>query len=351
MKSKGLKKKQLRFEQLEGRRVLSASSVLHAAGIQASVIQSQSTNWSGYALTTSPGAVSTVSGSWTVPTVTASTRKGTDYSAVWVGIDGFNSSTVEQIGTEQDASANGATSYYAWYEMYPAGSVNITSTNYRTGVTTDPVKPGDAVTASVAYTGTNQFTLTINDTTQGWSYSTVQQMGSSGRHGGGSQAQRSSAEWVVEAPSMGGILPLANFGTVTFTGAAATISGSSQANLINMITNSGAPLDTASVNSSGTQITVQYGTSNSSSSSGSSSSSSGSTGTTTTSTPPPPSGQSGWGSGWGGWGWGGWGWFSARQTSPSAQAQNSSQPTSFDLDIRDRLFASLGTYGLSNPWA
>lgn len=42
----------------------------------------------------------------------------TSYSAFWVGLDGYSSKTVEQIGTEADCK--GATpSYYAWYEFYP----------------------------------------------------------------------------------------------------------------------------------------------------------------------------------------------------------------------------------------
>ena len=65
-----------------------------------------SSNWSGYAVATNlsnpqANSVSAVSGSWIVPTVTGSSR-GTTYSAVWVGIDGYSDSTVEQIGTEED---------------------------------------------------------------------------------------------------------------------------------------------------------------------------------------------------------------------------------------------------------
>ena len=58
-------------------------------------------------------------------------------------------------------------------------------------------------------------------------------------------AKRSSAEWIVEAPSSNyGILPLANFGTVTFTNAYATIGGTTgaidnwQAYAINIATRS-----------------------------------------------------------------------------------------------------------------
>ena len=150
-----------------------------------------------------------VSGSWKVPAVTGS---GTAYSAVWVGIDGYDSSSVEQLGTESDI-VNGRAEYSVWYEMYPKGSVDITSMT---------VSPGDSITASVQYvtSGTykGEFQLTITDTTQkNDSFTTYQSY---------AQAQRSSAEWVIEAPSSNsGVLPLANFGSVTFTNASATING------------------------------------------------------------------------------------------------------------------------------
>jgi hypothetical protein len=167
-----------------------------------------STNWSGYAAATSlkssqTGSVSAVSGSWTVPAVTGS---GTGYSAVWVGIDGYQSSTVEQIGTSSDIS-NGVATYYAWYEMYPNASTTIAVTSLK-------VAAGDKITASVQYAA-GAFVLTITDGTQ--SFTTSQTV---------ANPRESSAEWIVEAPSSNaGVLPLANFGTVTFTNATATING------------------------------------------------------------------------------------------------------------------------------
>ena len=109
------------LEELEGRALLSSVQALplwHTA---------YSTNWSGYAAETNlstpaSNAVTAVSGSWTVPTVKGKTNA---YSSVWVGIDGYSSSTVEQLGTEQDTTRSGATRYYAWWEMYPNGSVLI----------------------------------------------------------------------------------------------------------------------------------------------------------------------------------------------------------------------------------
>src|SRR5205823_5527538 len=80
-----------------------------------------STNWSGYSSFTSlqhpaTGSVTSVIGSWTIPTLSPSTQ--TTFSSAWVGIDGFSDQTVEQIGTEQDWY-NGKQVNYAWFEMYP----------------------------------------------------------------------------------------------------------------------------------------------------------------------------------------------------------------------------------------
>ena len=82
---------QLCVEELESRWVPSA--VLHAAGSHAAT----SSNWSGYDVTANAGAVTSVRGSWTVPSVSGI---GSSTSSAWVGIDGANSSSVEQIGTD-----------------------------------------------------------------------------------------------------------------------------------------------------------------------------------------------------------------------------------------------------------
>jgi len=57
--------------------------------------QAESTNWSGYAATT--GTYTSVSASWTEPTGTCS--GSAKYSSFWVGLDGYNSSSVEQTGS------------------------------------------------------------------------------------------------------------------------------------------------------------------------------------------------------------------------------------------------------------
>ena len=163
------------------------------------ITQSTSTNWSGFAATGT--TFTSVSASWTQPTAKCSAGE-TSYSSFWVGLDGYNSSTVEQTGTDADCSS-GTPRYYAWYEMYPKFPVNLSN----------PVVPGDQLTASVTVGSGGRFTLTIGDTSQGWSFTTTQKL---------NHASLSSAEVIAEAPSSrGGVLPLANFGTVSFTNATA----------------------------------------------------------------------------------------------------------------------------------
>ena len=164
-------------------------------------------NWSGYAVTGGNGSVGDVKGSWIVPPVTCDT--GTEYSSFWVGIDGFNSNTVEQIGTDSDCHS-GSPAYYAWFEFYPHPMFTINKL---------AINPGDEMSAHVQY-AQRQFTVTITNVTTGQSFSTSTRVNS---------AQRSSAEWVAEAPSSaGGILPLADFGTVSYSGDTATVGGASK---------------------------------------------------------------------------------------------------------------------------
>jgi Peptidase A4 family len=161
------------------------------------ITNSTSTNWSGYAVTGS--RFTSVSSSWTEPTAKCS---GTAYSSFWVGLDGDTSNTVEQTGTDADCSGS-TPQYYAWYEMYPKYPVNLSG----------KVLPGDQLTASVTTNGSGSFTLTISDSTQKWTFTTTQKLKS---------AKLASAEVIAEAPSSNsGVLPLANFGTVSFSGATA----------------------------------------------------------------------------------------------------------------------------------
>ena len=335
-------KARLFVEELEGRFVLSAATAVQnllaarAAAVAPSAVQhshsavvnvaQESTNWSGYAVALSN--VTTVTGTWIVPTVSGS---GSTYSSVWVGIDGYSSTSVEQIGTEQDVS-NGKATYYAWYEMYPQNPVNVSLA----------VSPGQEITAQVSYTASNKFTLIITNDSTGKSVTTTQTL---------ANAQRSSAEWIVEAPSSFSVLPLANFGKVSFLGASAKIGATtgpiddsvwaSDVYPIDMISNSGTLLDSASaLTDSGSPSTSSFVVTYSSTSPGTGSTSpgTGSTSPGTGTTPPSPSWwrhhwQPTWGSGW-------------RLTEIVASQDWSSHLTGRESALQDFLFASDGMFGL-----
>jgi len=171
-----------------------------------------STNWSGYA--TYNTTFTDVKGSWTQPAV--SCPSGTkQYSSFWVGIDGYKSSSVEQIGTDSDCAGTNRPSYYAWYEMYPNPMVQISSSSFS-------VHAGDVIAAEVSFSG-GRYTLTLANSTTGKTFTTSQS----------ASAANASAEWVAEAPSgcsilVCRVLPLANFHTVNFTGSFTTSNGATK---------------------------------------------------------------------------------------------------------------------------
>lgn len=173
---------------------------------------SSSGNWAGYVASSQPYSVQKVSGSWVVPSVVPS---GVDTAcAIWVGIDGSGSNSVEQIGTSHDVN-NGVASHYAWFEMFPQGSNNLVGF---------PVEVGDHISAFVLYVplsqglpvGSSLFILQITNNTKRV-YTIVPSIVSY-------DVKRLSAEWIVEAPYMNGTLPLSSFGSVFLSNCTAEIS-------------------------------------------------------------------------------------------------------------------------------
>jgi hypothetical protein len=190
---------------------LAAAAVLASSASAASATDAQmSSNWAGYAATGSQ--FSKVSGSWVQPS--AGCDSGGGDAAFWVGIGGATgeSNALEQTGTEVDCS-NGSPAYSAWYELVPAAPVTIDL----------PVKPGDRISATVGVDG-DQVSIAMTNQTTGKSFNKTLQM---------DNPDTSSAEWIAEAPSacQGSAdgecqtLPLADFGSVSFSGATATGGG------------------------------------------------------------------------------------------------------------------------------
>jgi hypothetical protein len=152
-----------------------------------------SSNWSGYAVTGSANAFTSITGSWTVTSVTPA--KGQTYSSTWVGIDGFSNSDLIQTGTEADYY-NGQAHYYAWWEILPAAE---------TVITTVPVHPGDVMSADIHKNSDGTWQISLTDSKSG-SFTISQSY----------SGPQTSAEWIEEAPTVGGhIATLAHYGTVT----------------------------------------------------------------------------------------------------------------------------------------
>ena len=166
-----------------------------------------SLNWAGYAL--SGASYSNVQGHWTQPAATCTSGQSS-MSGFWVGLGGFSASAtgVEQIGTASNCDGKASPSYFAWYELFPAPAVTLPIN----------VQPGDSVDAQVTSSdGSYTFTLT---TSSGGTFTTTQTPAVPG--------DNSSAEWIAEAPATCNpqmhckVLPLTNFGGITYSGADAT---------------------------------------------------------------------------------------------------------------------------------
>ena len=182
-------------------------------GTRSTITPQISSNWSGYALVptgTDPIAFSDVTGTWVQPKAKCTSGR-TDASAFWVGLGGYgeSSNALEQLGTAAQCDGNGtAATNYAWWEVVPAASVQIPM----------KVKAGDTITAAVLVQN-ETITFSLRDVTRSERFSkvitTTQEL------------DVSSAEWIAEAPSDCGafgrcrVIPLTNFGTVTFSKAAA----------------------------------------------------------------------------------------------------------------------------------
>ena len=176
-----------------GRFVTLPSPRPHAA---AGANTATSRNWSGQIAggTTFSG----ISARWVVPAVQPST--GNNASATWIGIDGGPNSpaSIIQTGTTQ-GTQGGAPVYFAWYEIFPQPAVVL-----------GPVSPGDQMEAEVYQNSGTDWRIDIVDVTSGYGSGLVPVT----YNGPGA-----SAEWIEELPTVenGPQVPLANFGTATFT--------------------------------------------------------------------------------------------------------------------------------------
>jgi hypothetical protein len=160
-----------------------------------------SLNWAGYAVTPGSG-ITAVSSSFVVPTAGLIPP---GFAATWTGIGGYSTSDLIQAGVaEQSLPSNPLTGpqYYPWYEMLPDSAVQLTNC---TGDASCTVTPGDRMTVTITRTATGAWKISEVDAGH-WSWQSTFNYASTG----------SSAEWILEAPTVGAQTVLAGVGTAHF---------------------------------------------------------------------------------------------------------------------------------------
>jgi hypothetical protein len=172
-----------------------------------------STNWGGYTLlapdAVTPLAFSDATATWVEPKATCTVGRA-DSAAFWVGLGGYSdtSAALEQLGTATQCDGSSAKATHgAWWEVIPAPAFPIAM----------KVAAGDTMNAAVLVKG-QTITFSLKNLTRHTRFSKVINARQA--------LDVTSAEWIAEAPSRcssGGrcsVVPLTNFGTVTFQNAA-----------------------------------------------------------------------------------------------------------------------------------
>jgi Peptidase A4 family len=172
--------------------------------------------WSGFLL--SGGPFNEVWGTWNVPYAIFGETNVEDYSAFWIGIDGYNLSDLVQAGTEQnilDFNFFGNTisfaTYYAWTEFLPQQGTEQVISNL-------PVNPGDEMLVLIVFTGSTAYFFVQNSTSNEY----VLVPTPSGR----TVVSATEVEWIMERPSVNNIpTDLAGYGFAGMRDAFASILG------------------------------------------------------------------------------------------------------------------------------
>lgn len=156
--------------------------------------------WAGYVVEAGGRPFTSVSGRWTQPRVVC--NRPSSAVALWIGLGGTraDSRALEQVGTSADCSERAVVSYSAWYQLFPAPPVELPLR----------IAPGDRLDAAVSVDGWN-VSIALHDLSTGSLFSGTVWM---------RYPETDSAEWIAEAPASCftecTLLPLADFGRVTF---------------------------------------------------------------------------------------------------------------------------------------
>jgi hypothetical protein len=219
-----------------------------------------STNWSGYVTPVKAGvSYRATSTTFTVPASIACTSTDTA-SSFWAGLDGYSDSTVEQDGVEADCTG-GSLALYAWVETFPAPEEEIISNDTQAPA---PVQPGDIFVTTVTEDSPSEYTFSMDDETQGWSVDAGMAMptGYTGEDQTSEVITEATTECTSASASSCAVMPLTNFGKVTYTSASynsGTAYTSSNTTPIELVETDGIRDGVGALGTDGA-FTVTYGT-------------------------------------------------------------------------------------------
>ncbi|KAJ7041948.1 aspergillopepsin [Mycena alexandri] len=185
-----------------------------------------SSNWAGAAFESPANTYKSVTGTFVVPTPKVPSGKstsGTYAASAWVGIDGDTcGSAILQTGIDFTISG-GRVSFDAWYEYFPDFAHDFTGITISAGNTIKLTVTASSATAGTA-TIQNLSTGVVSLFCLSFRSSYLVYRPSPSRLPLPARLCFENAEWIVEDFEEGSsLVPFANFGTVTFTGAQATL--------------------------------------------------------------------------------------------------------------------------------
>ncbi|RDX44809.1 concanavalin A-like lectin/glucanase [Lentinus brumalis] len=185
-----------------------------------------SSNWAGVVLVSPPAGenFTEVIGSFTAPTLAPSSYTA---ASAWVGIDGWTWRETGLNGLFQAGidfwMENNELTYDAWYEWVPDTSYNFTGFE---------ISSGDVLTFRLVATSDLEGTIYLeNETTGQTAYKVLDAPPSPPFEA--PQLAFQNAEWIMEDFFSDGQVPLADFGSIVFTGASAKTNAGTTVDLKN----------------------------------------------------------------------------------------------------------------------